>query len=96
MNREGRLRKDGRMWFKTKNQLPVIGKVVLCCIEEDSAHNDYFVGYYVGPDAKDGDWRMETERLNCDQHRNDVFGEVAYWMEIPKLEVGENDLHRKS
>ena len=37
-----------------------------------------FVGYWNGEE-----WLMETEILNCDTHRNDVFAIVSSWIELP-------------
>jgi hypothetical protein len=86
-------------WISTKDKLPPIKRIVLCAIDGE----EFFVGYYNGPPKEkdyttpvywDGEeWSMVTDRLNCDNYRNDVFGEVTHWMEIPLIEIdgGRNE-----
>jgi hypothetical protein len=46
-----------------------------------------FVGYFsdgIYDDAPpEGAWYMEVECLNGDTYRNDIFGDVVAWQEIP-------------
>lgn len=60
-------------------ELPPKEKRVLAWVEGEEYP---FVGYIDG--YEDGDpWVMETEYLNCDTHRNDIFGEVIAWVDLP-------------
>ena len=58
---------------------PEDGKRVLAWVEGEEYP---FVGY-----VENGKWFMEVEYLNCDTHRNDIFGEVIAWQELPKVEL---------
>ena len=56
--------------------LPPKNKRVLAWVDGEQYP---FVGYF---DEVEG-WCMEVEYLNCDTHRNDIFGEVVAWQELP-------------
>ena len=54
---------------------PEKNKRVIAWVEDEPYP---FIGYFDGQE-----WCMETEYLNYDTHRNDIFGPVVHWQEIP-------------
>ena len=70
-------------YILAKDQLPPVDKDVLACTEEGV----YFIGHYSGRNDNEYDiplWFVNVDCLNCDTYRNDAFGEVIKWMEIPQ------------
>jgi len=65
-------------------KLPEVEKRVLAWVDGEQYP---FVGYITSNNLDEfgqADWKMEVGYLNCDTHRNDVFGTVTNWVELPE------------
>lgn len=76
-------------WIKCSDRMPEEKERVLCYMEEE---HFFFVGFFIKSQLPNDTevtehWEMDTEYLNCDTWRDDVFCDVTHWMPLPEIPI---------